>query len=80
MRNLTILLVPPHVFCRGECCDVEDVQYYVSHGGGKLGNFTSKVDSAKKRGVWFLREDWQTVSTSSTSTGIEWLRHLSSLT
>ena len=54
------------------------IEYYVSHGGGKLGNFTDKLEEAKRRGVWFLRKDWEEVSNRSTATGVSWLQEMSS--
>ena len=73
---MKLLLLPPNVFCRGECCDSQREEYYVSHGGGKTGNFTDKLEVAKRRGVWFLRQDWEEVSNRSTATGVLWLREI----
>lgn len=82
ITDFSLLLLPQSQFCRGSCCDGSGYDLsdlYVAHGGGgRTGDTNRKVLYSQSRGVWFLRRNWRKFKRSS-STGVDWLRQLSTL-
>ncbi len=59
--------------CRWHGCHLEDVdKYYIWHQGGPKTR-ESKIETTSAVDGWSLREDWETVETSS-ARGVEWLK------
>ncbi len=59
--------------CRKDGCHLGDVdEYYIWHQGGAKTR-ESKIATTSAVGGWSLREDWETVETSS-ARGVEWLK------
>jgi len=71
-RNLKVILLPQNVACRHSNCKVgRQRQYYTWHRGTKgalmeNGHHDWAVKTAKLDGVWFLENNWLSISQNST--------------
>lgn len=82
ITDFSLLLLPQSKFCRGSCCDgsgYDLADVFIAHGGGgTTGDTNRKILYSKSRGVWFLKRNWRKLKRSS-STGVDWLRQLSTI-
>ena len=68
-----VTVVPNKLACRQDCNSKLKSSYYIWHGYGT--RKAKKAAKAKTAGLWFLRDDWE--SLNCTATGEQWLRALS---
>ena len=67
-----VTILPGKHVCRQKCARKRRDMYYVWHKGGS--GKEGKVSYAQQGRLWFLRKDWEEVTNSSRTIGIEWLR------
>ena len=78
-HGLNIIMVRPELACRGHLCLIDESYrgHYVWHRGQTHHMQDNMRHVAKEGGVWFVRDDWRFVTSSSHVTGIKWLELIS---
>jgi hypothetical protein len=70
-----VTVLPDKYICRQACSRKHRSEYYVWHKGGPT-NSDWKMKYAQEGSSWFLRKDWETVTSNSSATGEEWLKEI----
>ena len=74
-HGLNITLVPQTILCRRGCKPSLRKHLYLWHYVAP-NNELEKAKGLQVGDAWYLREDWSEISSRSSLTGSDWLRHM----
>ena len=74
--GFTVTLLLNSIVCRVKCEKELQSKYYLWHQ--HTGNQDNMSKKARRADLWFLRRNWESITT--TATGEQWLREISNLT
>ena len=57
-------ILPSKLACRHECSTKPKSSYYIWHG--HVSGIEKKVDEENTAGLWFLRDDWESLNCTAT--------------
>ena len=69
-----VTVLPAKYICRQGCKQKHRSEYYVWHKGGL--NSDGKMKNAQRGRLWFLRKDWENITSNSSATGQQWLTEI----
>ena len=73
VSGFTVTTFSEQMICRINCSEQLQSQYYVWHKPSNK-NVQSKINISKQFKLWFLRRDWETLTSSAT--GEQWLKDI----
>ena len=73
VSGFTVTMFSEEVICRNNCSEQLQSQYYVWHKPSSK-NVQSKINISKQFKLWFLRKDWEALT--SGATGEQWLKEI----
>lgn len=73
-----VTVLPAKYICQHECNVTHRSEYYVWHKGGPT-NSEGKMKHALEGSSWFLKKDWEAITSNSLATGEKWLKEITAL-
>jgi len=75
--QVQVLILPLRVICRQRFCEEKKIKsYHIWHKGSNVKTAEAKRESVQYGGLWFLKDNWRTLTVQSHLSGIKWLKFI----